>query len=205
MTTPAVIRAALRRPRPRLCSCRHFLPFNPSVVQPLRQQTLRPIHTTRPLHAPDRPTALTNMLASDVPPPVQVTSVGPAGIKLADGLVLTGPVVFLEGKVLLWDVPSLGEGSGGGRSWGEWTRAHWEVFDVVVPKPGRLFVSWFRVRVGRVVDRPLLRIIEILIFGTGARMELVPGSIRGYVKELGIQMDVMDTVGSPGSPLHCPF
>ena len=27
-------------------------------------------------------------------------------------------------------------------------------------------------------------------------MELVPGSIRGYMKELGIQMDVMDTVGA---------
>jgi len=41
-----------------------------------------------------------------------------------------------------------------------------------------------------------LRIAEILIFGTGARMELVPGSVRGYMKELGIQMDVMDTVGA---------
>lgn len=156
MTTPAALRAALRQPRPCLSSCRHLLPFNLSAVQPLhqRQQTLRPIHTTRPLHVPDRPTALTNMLASDVPPPVQVISVGPAGIKLADGLVLTGPVVFLDGKVLLWDVPGLGEGSGGKRSWDEWTRAHWEVFDVVVPKPGRLFVSWFCVRVGRVVYRP---------------------------------------------------
>ena len=158
MTTPAVLRAALRQPRPCLGSCRHLLPFNMSAVQPLhqhqRQQTLRPIHTTRPLHVPDRPTALTNMLASDVPPPVQVISVGPAGIKLADGLVLTGPVVFLDGKVLLWDVPGLGEGSGGERSWDEWTRAHWEVFDVVVPKPGGLYVSWFCVRVGRVVDRP---------------------------------------------------
>ncbi|KAF8558743.1 DUF498-domain-containing protein [Imleria badia] len=107
------------------------------------------------------------MLASDVPPPVQVASVGPAGITLADGLVYTGPVVFLEGKVLLWDVPGLA--LGGTRSWEAWTREHWEVFDVVVPKP------------------------EILIFGTGARMEVVPGSVRGYMKELGIQMDVMDT------------
>lgn len=74
------------------------------------------------------------MLASDVPPPVQVSSVGPTGIKLADGLVLTGPVVFLDGKVLLWDVP-------GTRSWDEWTKEHWEVFQVVVPKPGESFVA----------------------------------------------------------------
>lgn len=76
------------------------------------------------------------MLASDVPPPVQVTSVGPAGITLADGLVCTGPVIFLEGKVLLWDVPSLE----GPRPWDAWTTTHWDVFDVVVPKPGKLLV-----------------------------------------------------------------
>ncbi|KAH0840153.1 hypothetical protein J3R83DRAFT_1136 [Lanmaoa asiatica] len=97
------------------------------------------------------------MLASDVPPPVQVSSVGPAGIKLADGLVLTGPVVFLDGKVLLWDVPGVGKGKGGTSAWDGWTREHWEVFHVVVPKPGRLF-AWFCVRVDPVVDRaPLNR------------------------------------------------
>ncbi|KAN0097223.1 NADH dehydrogenase [ubiquinone] 1 alpha subcomplex assembly factor 3 [Tylopilus felleus] len=166
-TTHIVLRAALRRPQPCIRSSSHLQTLflsKPSAVRP--QQSLRTIHTTRPLHAPDRPTSLTNMLASDVPPPVQVSSVGPAGITLADGLVLTGPVVFLEGKVLLWDVPSLGQGP---RAWDAWTRAHWEVFDVVVPKP------------------------EILIFGTGKRMELVPSSVRGYTKEMGIQIDVMDT------------
>lgn len=136
-TTHIVLRAALRRPQPCIRSSSHLQTLflsKPSAVRP--QQSLRTIHTTRPLHAPDRPTSLTNMLASDVPPPVQVSSVGPAGITLADGLVLTGPVVFLEGKVLLWDVPSLGQGP---RAWDAWTRAHWEVFDVVVPKPGRSF------------------------------------------------------------------
>ncbi|KAF8138737.1 NADH dehydrogenase 1 alpha subcomplex assembly factor 3 [Boletus edulis] len=139
--------------------------FSNPLHQLRHQHSLRRIHTSRPLHAPDRPTSLTNMLASDVPLPVQVSSVGPGGIKLADGLVFTGPVLFLEGNVLLWDVPCIG----GMGAWDAWTKAHWEVFDVVVPKP------------------------EILIFGTGARMELVPGHIRGYIKELGIQMDVMDT------------
>lgn len=50
-----------------------------------------------------------------------------------------------------------------------------------------------RLRVGPIVDRAS---VEILIFGTGARMELVPSRIRGYMKEFGIQMDVMDTVGA---------
>ncbi|KAF9226767.1 DUF498-domain-containing protein [Gyrodon lividus] len=138
-----------------------------SQLRPL--QLARQIHNTHPLHTPDRPTVLTNMLASDVPPPVQVSSVGPAGIKLADGLVLVGAVVFLDGKVFLWDVPGSAKGQGGMSNWQGWKREHWGVFEVVVPKP------------------------EILIFGTGPRMELVPSSIRAYMKELGIQMDVMDT------------
>lgn len=134
-----LLRAALRRPRP----CSLFPNF--SAVHPLgqlrSQPSLRPIHSTHPLHAPDRPTVLTNMLASDVPPPVQVSSVGPTGIKLSDGLVLTGPVVFLDGKVLLWDVPDVGKGNKGASSWDGWTREHWEVFQVVVPKPGRPFAG----------------------------------------------------------------
>ncbi|KIJ20441.1 hypothetical protein PAXINDRAFT_108505 [Paxillus involutus ATCC 200175] len=132
-------------------------------------QLARPIHSTHPVRSPDSPTALTNILASDIPPPVQVSSVGPAGIKLVDGLLLEGPVVFLEGKVFLWDVPGLVMGKGGISDWEGWKREHWAIFEVVVPKP------------------------EILIFGTGTRMELVPSSIKAHMKEFGIQIDVMDT------------
>ncbi|KIO12474.1 hypothetical protein M404DRAFT_56975, partial [Pisolithus tinctorius Marx 270] len=125
----------------------------------------------------DRPTTLTNILASDIPPPVQVLSVSKTGIKLADGLVLTGPVIFLDGKVFLWDVPnggfsstvSTGMVSGNMERWEGWTSEHWSMFEVVVPKP------------------------EILVFGTGARVEFVPPRIRSYITGLGIQLDVMDT------------
>lgn len=190
MNTPAVLRTALRRPRPCPRPCSHI--FRLSAVHQLRrQQSLRQIHTTRSLHAPGHPTTITNMLASDVPPPVQVSSVGLTGIKLADGLVLTGPVVFLDGKVLLWDVPGVIKRNGGTSSWDEWTREHWEVFQVVVPKPGKPFAASAYLSAW-LFDRAL---VEILIFGTGARMELVPSRIRGYMKELGIQMDIMDTVG----------
>jgi NADH dehydrogenase [ubiquinone] 1 alpha subcomplex assembly factor 3 len=81
------------------------------------------------------------MLASDVPPPVQVSSVGPAGIKLADGLLLEGAAVFLEGKVFLWDVPTPAKINGGRSDWGEWKREHWGIFEVVVPKPGECWCS----------------------------------------------------------------
>jgi len=70
----------------------------------------------------------TNMLAGDIPPPVQVSSITSAGIQLADGLVLPSACIFLDGKVFLWDVPP--------RLWDGWGREHWNVFEVVVPKPG---------------------------------------------------------------------
>ncbi|KAI5993661.1 DUF498-domain-containing protein [Pisolithus albus] len=129
----------------------------------------------------DRPTTLTNILASEIPPPVQVLSVSKTGIKLAEGLVLRGPVIFLDGKVFLWDVPNGGfnsvvstaeprSGKGSGmEKWEGWTNEHWSIFEVVVPKP------------------------EILVFGTGARVEFVPPRVRSFITGLGIQLDVMDT------------
>ncbi|OAX44843.1 DUF498-domain-containing protein [Rhizopogon vinicolor AM-OR11-026] len=132
-----------------------------SAFTHLRHSLLRRgLHTT-PIRKTDRPTVFTNMLAGDVPPPVQVSSITSAGIQLADGLILPSACIFLDGKVFLWDVPT--------RLWDGWTREHWNVFELVVPKP------------------------EILVFGTGRRMELPPSSMRSYLKEMGIQLDIMDT------------
>lgn len=85
------------------------------------------MHTTRPAHEREH-VHLTNMLAGDVPPPVQVHSISERGIQLADGLILPSSCIFLEGKVFLWDVPNT--------LWEGWTKEHLEIFDVVVPKPG---------------------------------------------------------------------
>lgn len=120
----------------------------------------RALHTTAIRHV-DRPTVFTNMLAGDIPPPVQVNSITSAGIQLADGLILPSACIFLDGKVFLWNVPS--------HLWDGWGREHLSVFETAVPKP------------------------EILVFGTGKRMELPPLSIRDYLKEMGIQLDIMDT------------
>lgn len=79
----------------------------------------------------------TNILASDIPPPVQVTSLTTAGIRLADGLLIPSACIFLEGKVFLWDVPELKEG------WKGWGKEVFEVFEVVVPKPGMLWQLTF--------------------------------------------------------------
>jgi len=78
----------------------------------------------------------TNILADDNPPPVQVSSITHEGIQLADGLVISSACIFLEGKVFLWDVPE--------SLWAGWGKDHFEIFEVVVPKPGEnLFITWY--------------------------------------------------------------
>ncbi|KAH7931323.1 MAS20-domain-containing protein [Leucogyrophana mollusca] len=109
----------------------------------------------------DRPTTLTNMLAGDVPPAVQVNSVSAEGIQLADGLILPSACIFLDGKVFLWNVPTT--------LWAGWGKEHFGIFETAVPKP------------------------EILVLGTGKSMALLPPFLRSYVRQLGIQVDVMDT------------
>ncbi|OJA18803.1 hypothetical protein AZE42_00860 [Rhizopogon vesiculosus] len=156
-----------------------------SAFTHLRHSLLRRgLHTTS-IRKTDRPTAFTNMLAGDVPPPVQVSSITSAGIQLADGLILPSACIFLDGKIFLWDVPT--------RLWDGWSREHLNVFEVVVPKPGAFEVLLARKAITE-------HQVEILVFGTGRRMELPPSSIRSYLKEMGIQLDIMDTVRSSTLP-----
>lgn len=69
-----------------------------------------------------------NILAGGPAPAVQVRSLGPNGIQLVDGVEIPSACIFLEGKVFLWDVPQT--------LWKDWTKDHFQIFDVVVPKPG---------------------------------------------------------------------
>ncbi|KAH9844340.1 DUF498-domain-containing protein [Rhodofomes roseus] len=68
-----------------------------------------------------------NILAGGPAPPVQVKTITDEGIELADGLILPGASIFLDGKVFLWDVPQ--------KQWEGWDKKHFEIFDVAVPKP----------------------------------------------------------------------
>ena len=88
---------------------------------------LRAFHTARVLRN-QKWSQLTNILAGEIPPPVQVKSIKNAGILLQDGRLLPSACIFLEGEVLLWDVPPT--------LWKGWDESRFEVFDVVVPKPG---------------------------------------------------------------------
>jgi hypothetical protein len=88
---------------------------------------LRAFHTARVLRN-QKWSQLTNILAGEIPPPVQVKSITNAGVQLQDGRLLPSACIFLEGEVLLWDVPPT--------LWKGWDESRFEVFDVVVPKPG---------------------------------------------------------------------
>lgn len=136
------------------------------------------------------PTHFTNILADGIPPPVQVTSITPSGILLGTGLILPSACIFLEGKVYLWDVPQ--------NLWTGWGKEHFEVFEAVVPKPGRSCLTWSRTWPGH----SFIFDVEILLLGTGAKMALPPPHIRKYMSDIGIQMDFMDTVRHNNFPPH---
>lgn len=96
----------------------------------LLRQSLRT--QLRPLRAPHArrwaSTGLDNILSGGPAPAVQVRSLGPNGLQLADGLEIPAACIFLEGKVFLWDIPQT--------LWKDWTPEHFQIFDIVHPKPG---------------------------------------------------------------------
>lgn len=101
-----------------------------SLISTARNRRLcisRPLHTS-PIR---RDRSFTNLLADATPPPVQVSSIGEDGIRLADGLTIPAACIFLEGKVFLWDIPQSKD-----IPWSGWRTEQFEIFDVVIPKPG---------------------------------------------------------------------
>ncbi|PPQ94805.1 hypothetical protein CVT25_007442 [Psilocybe cyanescens] len=134
------------------------------LCQAFRAQGL---HTTSAV----RDSSFTNLLADDGnPPPVQVSSISDAGIQLADGLILPGACMFLEGKVFLWDVPKTDLKSRiTEERWKGWSGDLFQILEVVTPKP------------------------EMLLLGTGKTLVPPPAFLRTYLSGLGIQLEIMDT------------
>jgi NADH dehydrogenase [ubiquinone] 1 alpha subcomplex assembly factor 3 len=99
-------------------------------LQPPATTRRRAVHTT-PIALST--TTLPNILAGGPTPPVVVKRMTERGLQLADGLIIPGPCIFLEGEVLLWDVPEADK-------WENMSekeiRERFEVFEVVVPRPG---------------------------------------------------------------------
>ncbi|KAI9513243.1 DUF498-domain-containing protein [Russula earlei] len=119
---------------------------------------LRALHTARVLRN-QKWSQLTNILAGEIPPPVQVKSVTNAGVLLHDGRLLPSACIFLDGEVLLWDVPPT--------LWTGWDENKFEVFDVVVPKPEILLIG-----TGRSVN-PLPAILRQYINKLGMQVDVM--------------------------------
>jgi NADH dehydrogenase [ubiquinone] 1 alpha subcomplex assembly factor 3 len=66
-----------------------------------------------------------------------VSSLSDNGILLADGLLIPGACIFLEGKVFLWDTPELKTNTRKTQEiWHTWGEEHFQIFDLVNPRPG---------------------------------------------------------------------
>ena len=106
--------------------------------QPPSLSINRNLHTT-PIR---RDRSFTNLLADDNPPPVQVSSLSDNGIRLADGLLIPGACIFLEGKVYLWDTLEFKTNANTNtrtttqETWRAWGEERFQIFDVVTPRPG---------------------------------------------------------------------
>jgi hypothetical protein len=108
--------------------------------QPTSLTVDRNLHTT----VIRRDRSFTNLLADDNPLPVQVSSFSDRGIRLADGLLIPGACIFLEGKVYLWDTPELNTKTGMTQEiWRAWGEERFQIFDLVTPRPGRFHNSNF--------------------------------------------------------------
>ncbi|KDR84270.1 hypothetical protein GALMADRAFT_236977 [Galerina marginata CBS 339.88] len=165
MSSRLILRGALRY------ACASNRNFRNSAIN-LQKSSFTGTLACRNLHATcvTRDRSFTNLLADDNPPAVQVSSISDVGIQLADGLVIPGACVFLEGKVFLWDVPGINaKAKVKEERWPDWVEDNFQLLDMVTPRP------------------------EILLLGTGKTLVQPPPFLRPYLSKLGIQLDVMDT------------
>ncbi|CDO69924.1 hypothetical protein BN946_scf184568.g10 [Trametes cinnabarina] len=162
-----------------------------SLLRPAARSALRPSArlalATRAFHASfvrryPGDGGLTNILSGGAAPAVQVKTITPNGIQLTDGLILSSACIFLDGKVFLWNVPQ--------KLWDGWKPEHFEIFETVVPKPGMRSSRGVRTAVcSRSIGMP-----EILLLGTGERVEMLPTALRQHLMRIGVQVDIMNTV-----------
>ncbi|CDU23872.1 uncharacterized protein SPSC_02501 [Sporisorium scitamineum] len=129
-----------------------------------------------------------NILEPNPNTTISIASTSPTSLTLADGLVLSEPIVILNNQVFLWDHPKLNQEYAvpSGIGWEEWLGQQ-------QVRPGQKLEVSDKVkdvfRVFEVVDeRP-----EIVLFGTGKRVLPPPVPIRQWLNELGIQLDVQST------------
>ena len=128
------LRTALRSQRTCIQNTGHISPKSQPKVVSVSQQS-RTFRSSSVVSSNPGPRKLTNILEGGPAPAVQVRRIASEGIELADGLVIPGACIFLDGKVFLWDVGVVGPGGTGVK----WEKDMFKLFEVVVPKPGVQF------------------------------------------------------------------
>lgn len=115
-------------PRP-ISALQHVKRFIlPSLNGPKQRSTWRPIRLNVDTKRHLNTGGLTNLF-EPVPGALQIRNISENnGIELEDGLTLKSSCILIGGKVFLWKTP--------GKPWNGWTEKDFEIFDVVVPKPG---------------------------------------------------------------------
>ena len=122
--------------------------MQPSLLRPILNASFRQSLSHRPLKCLSKPRiafspciqtrrslntgGLTNLFdpAATAGTTIQVRNVSEeGGIELEDGLTLRSSCILLGGRVFLWKTPE-------GKPWNGWTKEDFEIFEVVVPKPG---------------------------------------------------------------------
>ncbi|KIM21799.1 hypothetical protein M408DRAFT_324819, partial [Serendipita vermifera MAFF 305830] len=135
-------------------TCRQSLSYRPlSCSLKLKPTLPRHVQAQRNLNTG----ALQNLFdpAATAGTTIQIRNVSEdGGIELEDGLTLRSSCILIGGRVFLWKTPQ-------GKPWNGWTKEDFEIFEVLVPKPGYML--------------------------------LPPPSIRQYLHDIGVQVDIMDT------------
>ena len=95
----------------------------------IARTNVRHIHRTNVVR--ESPSTLYNILEGGPVPTTQVKTVSPQGVHLHDGRIIPSSCIFLDGKVFIWNVPQT--------LWEGWNKDHFQLFEMVVPKPGECF------------------------------------------------------------------
>lgn len=133
------------------------------------------------------PSSFRNILEDSERPPIMVESISETTFKLTDGVILPSNSIFLNGTAFMWDTPPPSF------TWNGWNKEHFELFELVTPKPGGCAGGIWSVVVDRTSQSRT---------GTGLRLptlSLVSEGMKGEGLNLNLDPDLI--LCTPPSPL----
>ncbi|KAJ1543949.1 hypothetical protein HK405_008958 [Cladochytrium tenue] len=122
-----------------------------------------------------------------------VQRVAAGSVRVGDVLA-AGPVAVINGAVFLWDAPQYGVGGPDEAALDarvDAARRSEGSVEMVVDNPASVFHGWTTdvLKLFEVVEPPP----DLLVLGTGERVQVLPQFLRAYLHSLGIQVEVMSS------------